>query len=110
MESVNKVKLNKSNIIKKFLESEKQVLKYLEEQNTTLTKTSDLISRYKASLSNDIEKSASSNILTSINSSQLSISNMNKIQNRSKKLGSIMGIAKRSRSIQYSECPSNFTF
>lgn len=92
------------------LESEKQVFKYFEEQNSTLTKTSDLISRYKASLSVELEKPGSSNHLSNINSSQLSLVNLNKNQNRSKKLGSIMGIVKRSRSIQYTECPSNHIF
>lgn len=41
--------------------------------------------------------------------SQVSLTSLstNQNQSRAKKLGSIMGIAKRSRSIHYTECPSN---
>ena len=38
------------------LANEKQVCKYLEEQNTSFSKTSDLINKYKASLSKETGK------------------------------------------------------
>lgn len=46
------------------------------------------------------------------NMSNMSLSNLPKSvnQTRTKKLGAIMGIAKRSRSIHYTECPSNSKF
>ncbi|CAF0780748.1 unnamed protein product [Brachionus calyciflorus] len=88
------------------VENEKQVFKYLEEQNTSFSKTSDLINKYKASLSKETGKLGVNNLSTaSLNASQVSLASINKNQNRAKKLGAIMGIAKRSRSIHYTECP-----
>ena len=82
---------------------EKQVYELIESINSG-TKADDFI-KYKNQLLQD-RHIQPSNIVENI--STMSLSNLTKHanQSRAKKLGSIMGIAKRSRSIHYTECPS----
>jgi hypothetical protein len=82
------------------IENEKNFFKFIDSINSD-TKTNSLI-KYKTSLGAAHSKASGS---------VSSVSNLNtNSHNCSKKLGSIMGIAKRSRSIHYTECPRKSTW
>lgn len=83
--------------ILKTIENENSVFEFMETVNSSPS-TSDL-KNYRAP-THKIGKNR-----RDFDSSMIGINNLN--QNRAKKLGAIMGIAKRSRSIHYTEwCPS----
>jgi hypothetical protein len=75
------------------------VLEYMETINSA-SKSTDLL-KYRAKLAKSTAKQVNSESQQSLASTASAAA-----QNRSKKLGAIMGIAKRSRSIHYTECPS----
>ena len=98
-----KIELNK--ILNRFLDYEKRFYELIETINGGL-KAEDFL-RYKAQLFQETHmKLPASAIIENISTMSLSKLSKHNNQSRAKKLGAIMGIAKRSRSIHYTECPS----
>ena len=75
-------------------------MQFIDSLNTSSVISGDLI-KYKSSLYDNKNLKQ--------NGSAVSLSGHSN-QNRTKKLGGIIGIAKRSRSIHYTECPSKLKF
>jgi phosphorylase kinase alpha/beta subunit len=88
-------------------ENERKIFEYINSLNASMSKSSDLI-EYKASL---MSESSNANLLgIHPNASTISLNRFGQgsSSNRTRKLGGIIGIAKRSRSIHYTECPRMF--